>query len=132
MNHDFLQVKTLDGELKISHKKGDTGVIVSTKELVLQRPHINYHLLYEDIVSIVPYEPPVTRKSLTFTNRDWSGSEITRMISTANLYKVFVKKAKIHNRSGFWETKNIEFIMPIQRKMLDVISSYSSLNAIDF
>lgn len=56
MNDNFISIKTLDGDLKHSHKKHDFGLTVSTKELVFQKPHVNYHIRLEDIISITPFE----------------------------------------------------------------------------
>jgi len=42
MHHDFIQIKSLNGELKISHKMSNIGLTVTTEELVIQKPHLNY------------------------------------------------------------------------------------------
>ncbi|TBL80364.1 hypothetical protein [Paenibacillus thalictri] len=129
MNRDFIQIKALEGELKISHKKYDSGLTVSTKELVWQKPHVNYHILLEHIFSIVPFEPPAGR-AMSF-HQSYSGNEIIYSGAAGlPLFKVVAHKATIYNRSGMFSLGSTQFIIPIHRDMLNAISKYSGMERI--
>jgi hypothetical protein len=126
MNENFIRIKSLDGELKLSHKKHDFGVTVSTKELVLQKPHVNYHIKLEDITGIIPFEM-VGAKTMTFSNRQQSHNEITTVSVGPQHYRFYVEKATVHNRSGIFELGKSQFIMPILNDLLMAISRYAGM-----
>jgi hypothetical protein len=129
VNRDFIQIKSLEGELKLSHKKFDYGLTVSTKELVLQKPHVNYIIKLEDIFSISPFDGPAA-KTMTF-HQSWAGNQLTYGGSVTNpLYKMYVLQAVIHNRSGIHNIQATEFIIPIHDTLLEAISKYSGLGAV--
>jgi len=129
MNRDFIQIKELEGDLKISHKKYDFGLTVSTREIVLQKPHVNYHLRLDDIFSIVPFDPP-GGKGIPFQLSHY-GNEITHAgTSGSSMYKVYAHKAKVHNRSGIFQLGPMEFILPIHRDLLLAISKYGGMDSV--
>lgn len=129
MNDNFIHIKSMDGDLKLVHKKRDFGITISTKELVFQKPHVNYHLKLEDIVSIIPFDT-AELKAITFNNRRHSGSELMNMSSGMPHYKIHVQRAILHNRSGIFPLSSAQFILPIHHELLLAISKYSGLSAV--
>jgi hypothetical protein len=129
MNPDFIKVKALDGELIISHKKNDFGMTISSEEFVLQRPHINYYIKLEQILSIVPFERTRT-KPISFLSQRSSGLEITNEAVGVPHYKFYVKEVVVHNRSGISTIGPVEFIMPVIYELLQVISKYGGMSMI--
>lgn len=126
MNEYFIQIKTLEGELKISHKKGDFGLTLSTKELVYQKPHANYHIKLEDIISITPFEPPIGARPIMFNN----GSETVNFHANMQHYRLYVKQAVLHNRSGIFKLNMAQLILSVISDLLHGISKYAGLDAI--
>jgi hypothetical protein len=129
MNEDFIAIKTVQGDLKLSHKKRDFGITVTTKELIYQKPHANYHIKLEDIVSIVPFDNSNV-KTITFHNRRSAGDEIINMSTGNSHYRVYVRSAVHHNRSGLFPMGAAQFILPIHSDLLLAISKYGGLNAV--
>lgn len=126
MNNDFLQIKSLEGELKLSHKKGSFGITLSTKELVYQKPHVNYIILLEHIVTITPFEekPAVRRGRQGVPTHELRGLEVGR-----HHYRIYASEAVIHSRSGWFTLGATEFVLPISPEMLSAIGRCSGLNA---
>ena len=129
MNDSFIHIKSIDGDLKLVHKKRDFGITVSTKELVYQKPHVNYHIKLEDIVSIVPFDI-AELKAITFKNRRNQGSESMNMSAGMPHYKIHAQQAILHNRSGIFPLGSAQFILPIHHDLLLAISQYSGLSAV--
>jgi hypothetical protein len=130
VNDNFISIKMLDGDLKHSHKKHDFGLTVSTKELVFQKPHVNYHIRLEDIISITPFEQPIGSRPVTFHNRRASGDEMVNFHTGMQHYRVYVREAVVHNRSGIFTLGAVQFILPILQELLLAISRYGGLDAI--
>jgi hypothetical protein len=124
MNPDFIQLRSLEGELKWSHKKDNYGLTLSTKELILHKPHVNYYFKLDDIVSIVPYDSK-NLKSITIVNWRFSNQESTNLSTGSQLYKLYVKAATVHNRSGIFKMGTMDVIIPIHENMLKAISEYA-------
>nr|WP_275983818.1 hypothetical protein [Paenibacillus hamazuiensis] len=115
--------------MKISHKKYDFGLTVSTREMVLQKPHVNYHIRLEDIFSVVPFDPPAARGISQL--QTYYGSDFAHFGGPGSpLFKVFAQKATIHNRSGIFPMGPTEFVMPIHPDLLAAISRYGGMGAI--
>lgn len=129
MNRDFMRIKSLEGELKYAHKRMEVGLTVSTHEFVLQKPHVNYHVKLEDIISIVPYESMALKK-MTIVNQSTAGDEVRSVAVGAKHYRVHVKQAIIHNRSGIHQQGAMEFVMSIAHELLSAIAEYSGLRKI--
>ncbi|HZG15324.1 MAG TPA: hypothetical protein VE710_09910 [Candidatus Bathyarchaeia archaeon] len=121
MNNDFIRLKNLEGELKLTQMNRSLGTSVTNKELVFHKPHMTYHLFLEDIVSIVPYS--LDTQVVLFRQKH----EMIRSEFGSDYYKVTVKWARIVTRSGVIERENMEFIVPLTDKMLQYIAQYSGL-----
>jgi hypothetical protein len=124
MNGDFIRLKHLEGELKLTQMNRNLGCSVTSKELVFQKPHITYHLFLHDILSMVPIQ--LDTKPITFRHQ----GELIRSEFGSDYYKLVVKWARIVTRSGVVERENMEFIVPLSTKMLQYIAQYSGLVAI--
>ncbi|UKS29803.1 hypothetical protein LOZ80_13060 [Paenibacillus sp. HWE-109] len=129
MNSDFIQIKSLEGDLKMSHKKRGLGLTVSTKELILHKPHINYYFKLEHIVSIVPYDSSAL-KSITFINKSSGNQEAVHMAIGSEHYRIYVQAATIHNRSGLFELGPTDVIIPIHPTMLNTIAECLQQNGL--
>ncbi|WP_159887945.1 hypothetical protein [Paenibacillus puerhi] len=130
MNENFIRIKALEGELKLSHKKSDFGLTVSTKELVFQKPHANYYIRLEDIISITPFELPVGSKPMRIRRESAGASETVSMLSGMQHYRIYAKEATLHNRSGIFKLNTVQFILPVLSDLLHAISRYGGLDAV--
>jgi len=128
MHHDFIQIKSLSGELKISHKMSNIGLTVTTEELVIQKPHLNYHIPLHKIVSIIPYENKL--REYSYVNRRDEREEVVRLGAGIPHYKLHVSGSTMHNRSGIFHTGQMEFVLPLHEELLASISRYSELKLI--
>jgi len=126
--NDFLRIQSLEGELKLSHKKRDFGLTVSTKELVYQKPHVNYIIRLENIVTMTPFEEEATPGR----RRGWKGVptyELSGLAIGKDHYRIYATSAVMHSRSGLYTLGPTEFILPIAPEMLRAIGRYGQLNA---
>jgi hypothetical protein len=130
MYDNFMKIKQLVGELKWSHKNHGLGLTVSTKELVLQKPHINYHILLEDIVSIMVYKP-IGKTDVRLEREQGIQQEITKLAIGGQQYRFYVRKATVHNRSGQFSLGSMDFILPVHSKLLQAIVDYSEMDQIN-
>ncbi|WP_238402846.1 hypothetical protein [Paenibacillus mesophilus] len=118
-----MKLKPLEGELKLSHKKMNFGITVSTKELVLHKPHVNYYLNLEDIVSITPFESKGATQ-VRFVNKHNTQQEIVHADDGTPHYNVYVKQATIHNRSGLFTLGTMRFVIPIHHELMKAIGQF--------
>jgi hypothetical protein len=123
MNSDFIPIKSLEGDLKMSHKKRDFGLTVSSKELILHKPHINYYFKLEHIISMIPYDKSAL-KAVTFVNSRSANQEFTHAAPGSDYYRIYVQAATVHNRSGLFEIGPTDIIIPIHPSMLKAISDH--------
>jgi len=121
MNSDFIRLKNLEGDLKLTQMNSSLGCSVTSKELVFQKPHTTYHLFLHDIISMVPIT--LDKATVTFKHQ----AETIRASFGDNYYKISVKWARVVTRSGIVEREDAEFIVPLSSKMLQYISKYSGL-----
>lgn len=124
MNTDFIRLKNLEGELKLTQMTHSLSCSVTSKELVFYKPHTTYHLFLHDILSMLPVTVP--SKNVTFRHQ----SEFIRSEFHSDYYKLTVKWVRIVTRSGVVERENVDFIVPLSSKMLTYISDLGGLKAI--
>jgi hypothetical protein len=129
MSSDFIQIKSLAGEMKLYHKRKELAATVSTQEFVLQKPHVNYHIRLEDIISIVPFQPNRTKR-VPFVNERTSGNEVTYLTAHQAQYRFSVRKATMHNRSGIFQMGPSDFIIPVLDELLQAIAEYGGMKGI--
>ncbi|GAA3406449.1 hypothetical protein ACFFNY_24070 [Paenibacillus hodogayensis] len=120
MNPDFIKLKPLEGDLKLSHKKMNFGITVSTKEVVLHKPHVNYYMNLQDIVSITPFETE-SFSQVRLINRSGTSHEFVQAGDGTPYYSVYVKAVTVHNRSGLFQHSSMRFVIPIHREMMKAI-----------
>lgn len=126
---DFIQIKSLQGELKISHKLRQLGVTVSTEEIVIQKPHINYHIPLDQIISITPYDRMI--RDYSYVNRTDEQEEVTRIDGgSSKYYKILSSRSVMHNRSGIFEMEKMEFVLPLHPDLLATITRVGNLVSI--
>jgi|HigsolmetaAR204D_1030405.scaffolds.fasta_scaffold00352_5 hypothetical protein len=128
MHRDFIQIRALQGELKISHKLRDLGITVTTKELVIQKPHLNYHIPLDHIIAIVPYDR--SPRDLRYVNQRDSRTEVVQLGSGMNVYKLHVESVLMHSRSGLQRLGRMEFVMPLRDEVLELIGLFAELSMI--
>ncbi|MFD0698296.1 hypothetical protein ACFQZT_29910 [Paenibacillus sp. GCM10027628] len=121
MNPDFIQIKSLEGELKMSHKRKDYGLTVTTKELILHKPHVNYYFKLEDIINILPFDHSGFKK-VSFVSSRAANKETTYLAPGSEHYRIYVQAATVHNRSGLFQMGATDVIIPIHREILRAIS----------
>ncbi len=129
MNRDFLQIKELEGELKISHKIKDLGLTVSTKEFIVQKPHVNYRCSLSHIVSILPYNHP-SYKQMDIVHEQDSRTEITTLKPVTGTYKLDIENVQLQNRSGIFQLGRTEMVIPIQKNILEAIVKYGQMASV--
>ncbi|WP_309118376.1 hypothetical protein [Paenibacillus sp.] len=128
MDYGFMQIKSLEGELKLSHKKRDFGITVSTKELVYQKPHVNYVIRLDAIVTITPFEEAGSPGA----RRGWKGIptyELSGLAIGKDHYRIYAREAVMHSRSGIYTLGATEFILPMAPDLLRAVAMYGQLNA---
>lgn len=131
VNPDFIGIRTLEGELKISHKKRNFGMTVSTAECVLQKPHVNYHFKLSDIVSIVPFQNSRHTPPVAFESQRSVGQEFAKLNFDLPHFRFFVKQLTVHNRSGLFRLGPSEIIVPVIPELLRAISEHGGLQAFE-
>lgn len=118
-----MKLKPLEGELKLSHKKSGFGITVTTKEVVLHKPHVNYYLNLADIVSITPFELKGAAQVRVMNNNN-ARFEVVQAGDGTPHYSLYATKATVHNRSGLFTHGAIRFIIPIHRDLMNTIGQY--------
>jgi hypothetical protein len=129
MNPDFIKIKSLEGDLRMSHKKKDYGLTISTKELILHKPHVNYYFKLEDVISILPFDNKQLKK-ITFVNWRSSNQESANFSADDQHFRLYVQAATVHNRSGIFKLGPTDVIIPIHKQMLQAISECVGLSGL--
>ncbi len=124
MNNDFIRVKSLEGELKLSQIKSQFGCSITTKELVFLKPHHSYQIQLQDIISMIPHQ--VETRPVAFSTHAPKEEQVVASFGS-NYYKISVDRVKIYNRSGIHERGKMDFIVPLSKKMLEHVAQYSNL-----
>ncbi len=127
MLYDFLKIKSIAGELKLSHKKREFGITVSTEELIVQKPHVNYHVRLADITQIVPYRPEKGLNPFRQMRKDLDGRAVTAVHEGGDHYIFHVSSAVMHNRSGNFDLGACRMIIPVKPDVLKEIGKYGGL-----
>lgn len=122
MNKDFIQVKALEGELKLSQKRRDLGCTITTKEMIFQRPHTSYHILIDDVVSIIPLQ--TAPKSMLFEVDDHT---FVKTSFSSQTYRIVAVKSIMYTRHGRLERDETEIIVPLSKGFLEYFAKYTSL-----
>jgi len=98
MMNRFINVKALSGDLKRTEIRRGVGYRLTTKEFILLRDDVSYHILLEDILGVMlrdEEEASVHRETVGDTH-------VSHHFGTSS-YKIVVTKLRIYNRSGVYE-----------------------------
>lgn len=90
---------------------------------MLHKPHVNYYMNLEDIVSITPFETEGFTQ-VRFVNQLNARHEFVQAGDGAQHYNVFVKKVTVHNRSGLFQHGAMRFVIPIHREIMKTIGRF--------
>jgi hypothetical protein len=127
MNPDFIKIKDTEGTLVLSHTNGNLSCKVTTKEIILQRPHYTYQILFDDIISMVPYTlKPKHIMLLTPGNTH----EKVNTVFASSYYKIRTGRVRIYHRSGIHENGETDFIVPLNDHFLRYFADYSNLTVV--
>ncbi|MBN6188188.1 hypothetical protein JQN58_15035 [Aneurinibacillus sp. BA2021] len=127
MYKDFIKVKDTEGTLLLSHKNGKLGCDVTTKEIILQRPHCTYQILFDHIISMVPHT--LKTKHVMMPTLGNTEEQVSTRFASA-YYKIRTQHVRIYNRSGIYEKGETDFIVPLHDLFLDYFARYSKLTVV--
>lgn len=122
MNQKLIKVKNLRGELIHYQRKGNLGSSITTKEIYFQKPDQSYHILFEDILSIIPYSIKQQQTHIQISDE----LKVTSSFSQ-HLYKMQVAEMVVTNRKGRFLRQEAEIILPLSDRFLEVFKKYSDL-----
>ncbi|RKD21671.1 hypothetical protein BEP19_13610 [Ammoniphilus oxalaticus] len=124
MSSDFIRVKALEGELKLSQVKSRFGCSITTKELVFQKPHQSYQIQLSDIISMKPHH--LEARDIAFAVHTPRQEPVIATFEK-NYYLISAEKVTIYNRNGVFEKGQTQVIAPLSQKILEHIACYSNL-----
>ncbi|WP_202078501.1 hypothetical protein [Caldalkalibacillus salinus] len=125
MNRHFIKVKHLLGELVLSHRKGHLKTSITTKEIYFQKPNHTYHILFDDIVSIVPYRTAAVQDTFHIADELKVHSQFSQ-----ELYKVKVSEMVVLNRHGRYLRQDTDIILPLSDRFLEKVNQYTDLTGL--
>jgi hypothetical protein len=102
--NNFINVKALSGELKRTEIRRGVGYRLTTKEFILLREDVSYHILLEDILGVMSRD-----EEETTTHTEKIGDTTISHTFGSSSYKIVVTKMRIYNRSGVYEKGSSTF-----------------------
>jgi hypothetical protein len=94
----FVNVKSLSGELKRTEIRRGMGYRLTTKEVILLREDVSYHILLDDILGIISREDEEVNVDLGVSGDTQIGYQFG-----GSSYKIVATKLRIYNHSGVYE-----------------------------
>ncbi|ARU62568.1 hypothetical protein CBW65_17550 [Tumebacillus avium] len=94
----FINVKTMDGELKRTEIRRGVGFRLTTKEMILLREDVSYHIYLDDILGVISRE-----EDETGIYQEKVGDTKVAHHFGASSYKIVATKLRMYNRSGMVE-----------------------------
>lgn len=124
-NTQFIQVKSLEGELLYSQKKSQLGCTLTTKELIIQQPHATYHMLLEDIIGMVPFQLENPHNHIATIGE-------TNIVThfPKHYYKISVRKMNVIKRHGIQERNNTYLIVPLNKRFIDKLGEHDGFTVL--
>jgi hypothetical protein len=95
----FVNVKQLSGELKRTEIRRGMGFRLTTKEVVLLREDMSYHIYLDDILGVISGEED--ERSLHHVTI--GDTQVAHHFGGRSTYKIVVTKMRVYNRSGVFE-----------------------------
>ncbi|MGZ4123298.1 MAG: hypothetical protein ACXVOI_08820 [Tumebacillaceae bacterium] len=93
----FVNVKSMSGELKRTEIRRGVGYRLTTKEVILLREDVSYHIYLDDILGVI------SRDEEEVNIESMSGDTQVGYQFGGNSYKIVATKIRIYNRSGVFE-----------------------------
>jgi hypothetical protein len=110
---DFIEVKSMQGELLVSQKQNQLGCTLTTKELIFQKPHATYQILLTDTLGLIPFtlKKPTTR---------WEalGDFLHPPRFSQQYYRISASRVRIINRSGSHERGPTDLLVPLNDRFI--------------
>lgn len=98
--NQFINVKALSGELKRTEIRRGMGYRLTSKEVILLREDISYHIFLEDILGLIARD----EEEATEYGRVIGDTFVSTLgTQHATTYKIVVHKMRVYNRSGVFE-----------------------------
>ncbi|MDR6227400.1 hypothetical protein [Desmospora profundinema] len=122
---DFIQVKSMQGELLISQKQNQLGCTLTTKELIFQKPHASYQIMLTDTLGLIPFtlkKPASHWESL--------GDSTHRPRFTQHYYRISASRVRIINRNGSHERGPTDLLVPLNDRFIRHIQKLTDFTAI--
>lgn len=127
MNHSqFIQVKSYEGELLFSQKRNGLKCTITTKELIFQQPHTTYHMLFKNVIGLVPIYFPSPRSTVQTI-----GHTVIKTYFPSTYYKLSTRHVHVINRNGLHERMNTHLIVPLNRRFIEKLAEFGHLTALN-
>lgn len=94
----FVNVKSLSGELKRTEIRRGMGYRLTTKEVILLREDVSYHIFLEDILGVISRDEEEVSVDLGMSGNTQVGYQFG-----GSSYKIVATKLRVYNRSGVYE-----------------------------
>lgn len=124
-NAQFIQVKSLEGELLFSQKRNQLGCTLTTKELIIQQPHATYHMLLEDIIGMIPFQLDNPRSHIATIGE---ANIVTHF--PKDYFKISVRQMNVIKRHGVQERKNTYLIVPLNKRFIEKLAEYDDFTVL--
>lgn len=124
-NSNFIQIKQLEGDLLVSLRQHQLGCTLTTKEIILQKPHVTYHIFLADILGIIPSS--TKRQPL---HLEWFQEMGIHPSFRNPCYRITVKKLCLINRSGRYDKYGTDLLIPLPDRFIQHIRDKTDLISI--
>lgn len=95
----FVNVKQMTGELKRTEIRRGMGFRLTTKEVILLREDMSYHIYLDDIIGVISGEED--ERSLHHVQL--GDTQVAHQFGGSTTYKIVVTKMRVYNRIGVHE-----------------------------
>ncbi|PTM60005.1 hypothetical protein [Desmospora activa] len=122
---DFIQVKSMEGELIISQKRNQLGCTLTTKELIFQKPHTSYQIMLSDTLGLIPFR-------LKRPTPLWEivGDSAVRPRFPQHYYRISAHRIRVINRNGSYERGPTDLLVPLNDRFIQQLQQLDTFAAI--
>lgn len=122
---DFIQVKSMEGELLISQKRNQLGCTLTTKELIFQKPHTSYQIMLSNILGLIPFQ-------LKRPTPNWEiiGDSAVLPRFTQHYYRISANRVRVINRNGSYERGPTDLLVPLNDRFIQQLQRLDAFAAI--
>ncbi|MCS1350064.1 hypothetical protein [Mechercharimyces sp. CAU 1602] len=121
---NFINVKPLAGDLLIYQKRIHIGTTLTTKELILQKPYISYHIMLDDMIGMVPFTLQRESAQMEVPFITIGETTITPTFSS-HYYRLSTTRLLVIKPSGHYEHKKADLLVPLSDRFVDYVQKYS-------